>query len=105
MRLITSANKLMATSTEGLPEENVKMTTALDSLVGQLNQKEKLVADSDAKILQLVNDEGKLETEVFKVEEIQSKIAETVSNIKSFTTRLIHRHDEVHSKHPKSKIP
>ena len=104
-RLITNANELMATSTEGLPGENVKMTTALDSLVGQLNRKENLLADLDAKILQLVNDEGELETEVFEAEEIQSKIAETVSNIKSFTTRLLHRGDEVHTKHPKSKIP
>ena len=46
----------MATSTEGLPEENVKTTTTLDSLVGQLNRKEKLLVDLDAKILQLIKD-------------------------------------------------
>ena len=74
------------TSTEGPTKENVKTITVLDLLVGQLNQKEKLLTDLDAKILQLVNDKGELEAEVFEVEEIQSKITETVSNIKSFTT-------------------
>ena len=62
----------------------------------------------DTKILALVSDENELEAEVFEAEEIQSKIAETVSNIESFTARLLHRGDKVHqpesSEHPKSKI-
>ena len=105
-KLTTSANQLMATITEDLPEENVKTAAALDSLLGQLNWKEKLLSDLDAKILHLISDESDLETEVFEAEEIQSKIVETVSNIKSFTKRLLHKGNEVpQSECPKSKIP
>ena len=107
-RLTTSANELMATNIEDIPEENVKTAAALDSILGQLKRKEKLLADLDTKILALVRDENELEAEVFEAEEIQSKIAEMVSNIKSFTARLLHRGDKVHqlksSAHPESKI-
>ena len=105
-RLTTSANELMATNIEDIPEENVKTAAALDSILGQLKRKEKLLADLDTKILALVRDENELEAEVFEAEEIQSKIAEMVSNIKSFTARLLHRGDKVHqlksSAHPES---
>ena len=108
-RLIAIANDLMATNTDGLTDESIKTTTALDSLLGQLHRKETLLADLDTKILQLINDEDELETEVFEAEEIQSKIAETVSSIKSCTARLLHRGDEVlqpeSPTHPKSKLP
>lgn len=108
-RLTSNANELMATDAEGPPEENAKTVAALNSLLVQFNRKEKLLAELDAKILQLVNNEEELEAEVFEAEEIQSKIAETVSNIKLFTTRLPHEGDKTpqpeSSKHPKSKLP
>ena len=97
----------MATGTDGLPEEQSKTATSLKSLLMQLDHKEKLLADLDTKIFQLVKGEEELETEVFETEEIQSKISETVSNIKSFITRLMHRCDEAlnpdSSEHPKVK--
>ena len=84
----------MATGTDGLPEEQSKMATSLNSLLVQLDHKEKLLTDLDTKIFQLVKDEEELETEVFEEGEIQSKFSETLSNIKSFITRLLHRGDE-----------
>jgi len=84
-RLITNADELMDSSAEELTEENrVKIVASLDSLLKQLDRKEKLLADLDAKILPLINDEGEIETEVFETEEIQAKIAETVGRIKVF---------------------
>ena len=81
-KLIASANGLMITDIESSLEENAKTVTALDSLLGQLNRKEALLADLDAKILLLITGEDELEAEVFEAEEIQSKLAKTVSNIK-----------------------
>ena len=105
-RLITNANELLSTSTEPPPEEKTKITATLDLLLGQLIRKENLLADLDTKIIQLVGDEDELETEVFEAEEIQGKIAETVSNIKFFTARLRQSVPQsVSPQHPKSKIP
>ena len=96
----------MITDIESSRGENAKTVTTLDSLLRQLNRKEALLADLDAKILLLINGEDELEAEVFEAEEIQSKLAETVSNIKSFTTHLLRGSDKVlQSEQPKSKIP
>lgn len=108
-KLITSAYDLLTTDPESSGEEKAKTATALDSLLGQLSRKATLLADLDAKILSLVDREDELEAEVFEAEEIQSKLAETVSNIRAFTTRLLHEGDKVqqpeHAKYPKSKLP
>ena len=93
-KLIGSANKLMTTDIESSHEETAKTVTALDSLLGELNRKEALLADLDAKILLLVKGEDELEAEVFKAEEIQSKLTKIVRNIKSFTTHSLQRGDK-----------
>ena len=65
-RLFANANELMATGTDALPEEQSKTATLLKSLLVQLDRKEKLLADLDTKIFQLVRGEEELETEVLK---------------------------------------
>jgi len=75
------ADELMNTNTDELSEETkIKMATSLDFLIQQLSHKEKLLADLDAKILPLINNESELETDLFEMEEIQCKIAETGGN-------------------------
>jgi len=60
----------------------------------------------DAKILPLIDDESDLETEVFEIEEIQCKIAETAGKLMSFSsTRLQGDHlQSKHSEQPRSKL-
>jgi len=107
-KLIATADELMNTNTDKVSEETkIKTATSLDSLIHQLSRKEKLLADLDAKILPLIDDESELETEVFETEEIQCKIAETVGKLKSFySTRLQGNHlQSKHCEQPRSKLP
>ena len=104
-RLIANADEVMNTDTSNLTEEStIKTTTTLQSLIHQLNRKEKLISDLDAKILPLINDENEIETEVYETEEIQCKIA---GNINTFINTCLQRSTQqpTQSEQPRSKPP
>ena len=106
-RLIAMADELMNTNTDELSEETkIETATSLDSLIQPLSRKEKFLADLDAKILPLINDESELETEVFEMEEIQCKIAETVGKLESFSSTHLQGNpcQSKHSEQPRSKL-
>ena len=109
-RLIANADEVMNTDNSNLTEKStIKTATTLQSLIHQLNRKEKLmlISDLDAKILPLINDEDDIKTEVYETEEVQCKIAEAVGNINTFiSTRLQHSTQQpTQSEQPRSKLP
>ena len=106
-RLFANSDELLNTVTTDLTEETrIKTSTALESLIHQLNRKEKLLTDLDAKILSLIENEDELETEVLETEEVQCKITETVGNIKSFIKTYLQNsiQQPTHSEQPRSKL-
>jgi len=54
-RLITSADELMTAYTGDAKESKVKTETSMESLIKELDHKERLIANLEAKIFPLIN--------------------------------------------------
>ena len=77
-RIITAANEIIDKNPSELTESDI---TSLADWQKQLNRKKEILTDVDAKIVTLIEDAEKLESEILETEEIQETISQHAAQI------------------------